>query len=452
MTTSEQEEPAAGVSARTKQAAEAERQTGKDWSWVEPGVWTARMVAALEGGVKGGKWFSLMDKVYAERTLWAAWRRVERNSGSAGVDRQSVEAFAARAEEYLAELSQGLRAGTYRPQPVRRVWIPKAGRAGRRPLGIPTVKDRVVQTALVLVLEPIWEARFAEQSYGFRPQRGCKAALRRVVELLEAGHTWVVDADLEQYFDTIPHAGLLAEVERDIADGGVLALLRAYLTQGVMDGLERWQPETGTPQGAVISPVLANLYLDPLDHAMAAQGYELVRYADDFVILCRTAAEAGAALAAIRAWLAARGLRLHAEKTRVVDAGQPGGFDFLGYHFERGMRWPSKRSARKLRTAIRARTGRKVGGSLATIIAGLNPILRGWFEYFQHGHWTTFPTLDSWIRMRLRSILRWRSGRKGRGRGADHQRWPNAYFAAHGLFTMRTARLHAVRALAGHSR
>lgn len=451
MTDTTREERLAGVPAKATQAEDVERRRER-WSWAEPVVWTDRMLAALDDGVKGGQWYSLLDKVYAERTLEAAWERVKRNSGSAGVDRQSVQAFGARAEVYLAELARELRAGTYRPQPVRRVWIPKPGRTERRPLGIPTVKDRVVQTALKLVVEPIWEAGFAEQNYGFRPKRGCKDALRRVQELLDGGATWVVEVDLESYFDRIPHAALMTEVERKIADGGVLRLLRAYLTQGVMDGLEQWQPESGSPQGAVISPVLANLYLDPLDRRMAEVGHQMVRYADDMVVLCGSQAEAETVLSDLGEWVTAHGLTLHPEKTRIVDATQRGGFDFLGYHFERGMKWPSKRSERKLREAIRAKTGRMTGGSVEQLIAGLNPIVRGWFGYFKHSHRTTFPGLDGWIRMRLRSILRWRRKGKGRGRGADHQRWPTAYFVRHGLFTMQTARLHAVRALAVQSR
>jgi RNA-directed DNA polymerase len=410
------------------------------------------MLAALEDGVKGGKWFSLMDKVGAERTLRAAWERVARNGGSAGVDRMSVEAFAAHAEQYLAELGQALRVGTYQPQAVRRVWIPKPGRNEQRPLGIPAVKDRVVQGALKLVLEPIWEAEFAEQSYGFRPRRGCKDALRRVQELLEGGATWVVDIDLKSYFERIPHAALLREVGRKVSDGPVLHLVRAYLTQGVMDGLEQWQPEAGTPQGAVVSPLLSNVYLDPLDKLMAAQGWQMVRYADDMVVLCGSQAEAEAALGTLGEWVTAHGLELHTEKTRVVDANQRGGFDFLGYHFERGRRWPSQRNERKLKTAIRTRTRRTSGVSLATTIAELNVLLRGWFAYFKHSHWTTFERLDGWIRMRLRSILRKRRGGTGRGRGADHHRWPNAYFVKHGLFTMTTARGQAVRALAAQPR
>jgi RNA-directed DNA polymerase len=409
------------------------------------------MVAALEHGVTGGKWFSLMDKVWAKRTLEAAWERVERNGGSAGVDRQSIDAFAAREEHYLEELQGALRAGTYRPEAVRRVWIPKPGKAERRPLGIPTVKDRVVQTALKLVLEPIWEAEFAEQSYGFRPGRGCKDALRRVQELLNGGSTWVVDVDIQGYFDSLPHGRLIAEVERRVADRGVLRLLEAYLHQGVLDGLEQWQPDQGTPQGAVISPLLANLYLDPLDHELAEQGHQSVRYADDLVVLCRTEREAETVLQELREWMASRGLVLHPEKTRLVDATEPGGFDFLGYHFERGRRWPSKRSERQLREKVRAKTRRKTSGSLDQIVGELNPVVRGWYEYFKQSHTTTWQPLDSWIRMRLRSILRWRQGRKGRGRGSDHVQWPNAYFAAHGLFTMASAHRQAVLALTGHS-
>jgi RNA-directed DNA polymerase len=410
------------------------------------------MVAALETGVRGGKWYSLLDKVYAERTLEAAWERVRRNGGSAGVDRQSVRAFEARAEEYLAELGQALRAGTYRPELVRRVWIPKPGRRERRPLGIPTVKDRVVQTALKLVLEPIWEARFAEQSYGFRPRRGCKDALRRVVELLKDGATWVVDVDLQSYFDTIPREPLMELVQERVADGGVLRLLGAYLEQGVLDGLEEWHPEQGTPQGAVISPLLANIYLDGLDHRMAAVGYQMVRYADDMVVLCRSEAEAMSALGELGEWVEAHGLRLHPEKTRVVDATQKGGFDFLGYHFERGKKWPSDRSVKKLNLAIRAKTGRMVSGSLESIIQRINPILRGWYEYFKHANRTTFSGRDGRVRQRLRGILRKRSKRQGHVTTSDQQRWPNAYFTERGLFTMEIAHRQAVLATVGRSR
>lgn len=446
------ESESARVPERATRDEETPTQRASHWGWVEPAVWTERMVAALETGVKGGKWFSLMDKVWAKRTLEAAWERVQRNGGSAGVDQQSIQTFAAQAERYLGELSEALRTGTYRPEAVRRVWIPKPGRAERRPLGIPTVKDRVVQTALKLVLEPIWEVEFAEQSYGFRPRRGCKDALRRVQELLNDGATWVVDVDLEGYFDSIPHDRLMREVERRVADGAVLRLIEAYLHQGVLDGLEQWQPEQGTPQGAVISPLLANMYLDPMDHELAAQGHQSIRYADDVVVLCRTEAEAHTVLGKLRGWTTSRGLTLHPEKTKIVDATQPGGFDFLGYHFERGKRWPSRRSERQFREKVQRITRRTASGSLDQIVGQLNPIVRGWYGYFKHSARGTFTKQDKWLRMRLRSILRWRSGRTGPGRGADHQRWPNAYFAEHGLFTMAVVHRQAVRAHASHSR
>jgi len=239
------------------------------------------MLTALEEGVKGGVWFSLVDKVYATRTLRRAFEDVQANAGAAGVDQVTVAMYAQHLEANLETLSQQLRDGTYRPHAVRRTYIDKDGGAGQRPLGIPTVRDRVVQTALRYALEPIFERDFAPHSYGFRPGRGCKDALRRVQALLDAGYTHVVDADLQSYFDTIPHEPLLARVREKVADGRVLALLDGFLTQHVLDGLQRWTPDGGTPQGAVVSPLLANVYLDALDHDLAAAGYEMVRYADD---------------------------------------------------------------------------------------------------------------------------------------------------------------------------
>jgi RNA-directed DNA polymerase len=418
------------------------------WAWVEPTVWTDRMLTALEQGVKGGVWFSLIDKVYAVRTLEAAGHQVCARAGAAGADRQTVEQFATQAVQHVQQLHRALRTGTYEPQPVRRCWIEKLGRVEKRPLGIPTVKDRVVQTALRLVLEPIFERDFHARSYGFRPGRGCKDALREVQRLLDAGATWVVDADIKSYFDTIPHQALMAEVKRRVADGCVLTLLTAYLTQGVMeDGVEQWRPEAGTPQGAVISPLLANVYLHPVDEALAAAEYDMVRYADDVVILCRSEADAQRALALLTAQLEARGLQVHPDKTRIVDATEPGGFDFLGYHFERGWRWPRKKSLRKFKDAIRRHTRRTAGVSLAVTVAHLNPVLRGWFQYFQQSQRTTFPALDAWVRMRLRSLLRKRAGRRGRSRGPDHQRWPNRFFREHGLFSLVAARSLACRSL-----
>jgi RNA-directed DNA polymerase len=364
---------------------------------------------------------------------------VAANGGAAGVDHQTVAQYESQLSVNQEKLATELKDGSYCPQAVRRVWINKPGTKERRPLGIPTVRDRVAETALRNVMEPIFERDFAEQSYGFRPQRGTKQALRRVDALLKAGYTWVVDADLKSYFDSIPHEPLLVRVEEKVSDGRVIKLLQAYLEQGVMEGLASWTPTAGTPQGAVISPLLSNIYLDPLDRLLAERRVEMVRYADDFVILCRREAEAHQALSWVQDWTVSNGLSLHPEKTRIVDATIRGGFDFLGYHFERGYRWPRAKSIKKLRDTIRGKTRRTNGHALTVIIAEVNKTLRGWLEYFKHSHKTTFRRQDSWVRMRLRSILRKRQHLRGRGRGADHQRWPNAYFAKHGLCSLATA-------------
>jgi len=412
------------------------------WTWAEAAVWSERMLTALEQGVKGGKWFSLIDKVYRPANLGNAFARVKANEGAAGVDHQTIEMFEQHLEANLEYLASALKDGSYRPQALRREWIAKPGSSEKRPLGIPTVRDRVVETAMRAVLEPIFERGFAEHSYGFRPKRGCKDALRRVNYLMKQGHNWVVDADLKSYYDTIPREPLLARVEEQVADGPVLALIAAYLQQGVMEGMKLWQPEAGTPQGAVISPLLSNIYLNPLDHLMAARGFEMVRYADDFVIMCRSEAEAQQALALVQQWTVGAGLTLHPEKTRIVDATQAGGFDFLGYHFERGYRWPRTKSRKKLKDKIRVLTKRNNGHSLPVIISRVNSVTRGWFGYFKHSHYTTFTPLDQWLRMRLRSILRKRRKLRGRGRGRDHQLWPNAFFATQGLFSL--AQAHAL--------
>ena len=397
------------------------------WEWVEPVVWTERMLATLETGIEGGKWFRLIDKVWGEKNLGRALEKVIENGGSAGIDRQSVRNIGRHREEEIVRLQRELREQSYRPQAVKRVWIKKPGSKEKRPLGIPAVRDRTVQGALRHVIEPIFERTFAPGSYGFRPGRGCKQALRRVEELLKSGHGWVVDADLKSYFDTIPHQRLMERVAEKIADGRVLALLEAMLKAGVMESSKDWAPtESGTPQGAVISPLLSNIYLDPLDWLMAESGFEMVRYADDYVILCRSKSEAQAALGKVREWVAGEGLTLHPEKTCIVEASQPGGFDFLGYHFERGLKWPRKKSLARLKDTIREKTGRTRGGSLPQICEELNRTLRGWFEYFKHSQATAFETVDGYVRGRLRSILRQRAGRRGKGHGRSHQKWPNA--------------------------
>jgi RNA-directed DNA polymerase len=412
----------------------------RDWAWLDRSIWTERMLAALDNGVKGGKWYSLIDKVYRPQTLAAAWEHVKANKGAAGIDGQSCERFAAHADRYLSELAEDLKEGRYQASPVRRVEIAKAD-GKKRPLGIPTIKDRIAQAAVKRVIEPIFEKEFLPTSYGFRPGRGCKDALREVDALLKEGHTHVVDADLRSYFDSIPHARLKERIEDRISDGRLLDLLAGWLRQDIVHGLERWTPTGGTPQGAVISPLLANLYLHPLDESMVRQGYAMVRYADDFVILCRGASDAQQALEAIKAWVEANGLSLHPDKTHVVDCRIQGqGFDFLGYRFEAGRRGVRKKSLMALKDKIREKTCRTRGDSLTRIIADLNPMLKGWYGYFKHACRWEFPKVDGFIRRRLRAILRKQDKRPGGGRCyADHCRWPNAYFAARGLFTMSIA-------------
>ena len=417
----------------------------RNYPWAEAAVWTERMLSALGNGVKGGKWYALMDKVWAPKTLMRAWAKVRSNKGVAGVDGQSIERFAAKAEIYLSELSTALREGTYRPHAVKRVEIPK-GDGKTRPLGIPTVKDRIVQQAVRLVIEPIFEAAFSEGSYGFRPGRGCHDALREVDRLIKDGYAFVVDADLQAYFDTIPHERLMARVEEKVSDGRILDLIRGWLTADILKGLERWTPTGGTPQGSVISPLLANIYLDPLDRLLADCGFHMVRYADDFVILTRTREAADAALDIVRGWVAENGLTLHPTKTHVGDCRVPGqGFEFLGYRFEAGRRTVRKKSLDKLKDSIREKTRRTRGDSLKLVIVDLNRTLRGWFGYFKHAHPWIFDQIDKMIRRRLRSKLMKHNKRSHHGISiAIHRRWPNAYFARAGLFALVPA-WHAAR-------
>jgi RNA-directed DNA polymerase len=420
------------------------QESHRAWEWVDRDIWTERMLAALATASKEGKeakWFSLIDKVWRDSTLQAAWQQVRSRRGAAGIDRVSIARFEAQAAKYLGEIAEQLKTGQYRAQAVRRVEIPKAG-GGSRPLGIPTVKDRVVQAAVKRVIEPIFESRFCETSYGFRPGRGCKDALRAVDKLLRQGYTHVVDADLKSYFDSIPHERLKARVAARISDGRVLALVDGWLQQDIVHDLKRWTPTGGTPQGAVLSPLLANIYLHPLDQHMMARGYKMVRYADDFVILCQSAHEAQQALGEVQQWVSDNGLELNMDKTHVGDCLQKGqGFEFLGYRFEAGRRLVRKKSLMKLKDAIRQRTGRTRSGTLRDIVVEINAVLRGWYGYFKHVIATTFGSIDGFVRRRLRALLRRRDKRPGQGQcHADHRRWPTAYFAHLGLFTMSTAR------------
>ncbi len=424
----------------TKQAREAQ---APSLEWVKPHVWTRRMLDALDKGVKGGKWFSLIDKVYATQSLTQAWKEVWRNRGCAGVDRESVATFAKGSEKRLERLANEIKGKRYSPQAVKRIWIPKPS-GGQRPLGIPTVRDRVVQTALKYVLEPIFERDFSEHSYGFRPGRGAKDALRRVDTQLRQGYSYVVDADLKSYFDTIPHDRLMELVETKVADRQILQLIQNFLQQGVLEEGKEWQPDGGTPQGGVVSPLLANIYLDPLDKLMEENGFQITRYADDFVVLCKSQQDAEHALRIIQQWTQEVGLTLHPEKTHIVDIPQGGSFEFLGYRFKwnrrkrRPLRLVRQDSLKRLRNNIRKETKR------------CNTVLRGWFAYFQQAHWTEHRELDKWVRMRLRSILRKRSKRKGRGRGRDHNRWPINFFTEQGLFTLNEAHCTVIRSHSGN--
>jgi RNA-directed DNA polymerase len=416
--------------------------------WAHPTVWTERMLDTLQHNrVKGGRWHALIDKVYAPQNLRSSARKVLGKRGVPGIDHQTVEDFSEDEREELERLHQRLRDDEYRPVAVRRAWIPKPGSSEKRPLGIPTVRDRVVQTAIVHVIEPILDHTFHAHSYGFRHGRGCHDALRQVEALLAAGYVYVVDADLKSYFDTIPKDRLLHLVRQHISDSRIIGLIKHYLQQGILEELRTWTPETGVPQGAVLSPVLANLYLNPLDHQMDERGYNMVRYADDFVVLCHTQAEADTALAEIQTWVTEQGLTLHPTKTQIVDSRETS-FSFLGYTFRGRFRFPRAKSHEKIMDRLRELTPRTSGESLETTIQKLNRTLHGWFNYFRHCFWNVFQGYDELICRRLRRQLLKRH-RRNPDRLPRTRRWTNAYFTGHGLVSLHTTHLRFVQSTQG---
>ena len=407
------------------------------------------LTTLLENKVKGGRWHALIDKVYAELNLFSAARKVTAKDKAAGVDGQSCEEFEEHLVSETRQLGEQIKAGTYRPSAVRRVHIPKPGRPNEtRPLGIPTVRDRVVQRAIVNVIEPILDHQFHERSFGFRHGRGAHDALRIVEQKIEEGFVYVVDADLKGYFDTIPKDRLLDLVKTHISDSRMLKLIQLFLDQDILEELHQWNPIAGVPQGAVLSPVLSNLYLNPLDHQMADEGFEMVRYADDFVVLCRTAAEAQAALAMITAWMESAGLTLHPTKTKIVDS-RTKSFAFLGYSFRGDKIYPRRESLAKMKARLIELTPRMRTGSMKVIAAELNPILRGWFTYFRHCRWTIYKDLDSHLRARLRRLLLKRH-RKNPERKTRNERWPNDYFTKQGLYSLREAHFRFDESLRGN--
>lgn len=404
------------------------------------------------------RFHALYDRIYRSDVLWEAWKRVKRNKGVAGVDRQSfdsIERYGVR--RFLEEVQAELREGGYRPKAVLRRYIPKPG--GRlRPLGIPTIRDRVVQMATKLVVEPIFEADFRPCSYGFRPKRSATQALERMRKVGATGGNHVLDADIADYFGSIDHDKLMRLVERRISDRRVLKLLRQWLRAGVVEDGEEKTMLSGTPQGGVISPLLSNIYLHVLD-TMWEDRYAhlgvLVRYADDFVVMCRTRAKCEEAERRVQGIMQRLGLTLHAEKTRRADLswGREG-FDFLGCHLHKRLsgpiwekegrrvyflqRWPSTRSMKRVRARTRELTGAHRNGvkDVRVLIRDLNPVLRGWGNYFGTGNATEkFKEIDRHV---VRRLKRFQVRRKGRHlKAGEANRWTREYFEALGLVRLR---------------
>ena len=410
----------------------------------EPAVWTDRMLTTLVKGVKRGKWYSLADKIFTAGNIKISTDKVLKNDGGAGVDLITAERYSLNRDHFDEKLQTELRKDMYSPKPVKRIYIPKAGGKGKRPLGIPTIKDRIAQKAVLNVIAPIFEKDFSDNSYGFRPKKSCKDALREVDKLLKEGFNYVLDADIKGYFDNISHEIVLNLVSDKITDSRVLNLINSFLKQDIIDELKHWTPEGGTPQGGIISPLLANVYLDGLDKLMEKKGFRMIRYADDFVILCRTEAETETALKHVVQWMSEMKLTLSAEKTKTVDMHKEGAdFVFLGYRFfnhkNRIKRVPSQRSYRKLKDSIRLLTKRNNGKSMPRIMKDINPVLRGWFEYYKHSWHYVFPTVDGWTRTRLRSILKRRQKKRGIAKSSTHVKWNNKFFEGFGFFSLEVA-------------
>jgi group II intron reverse transcriptase/maturase len=367
-----------------------------------------------------GKVHSLVDKVYQRKNLEMAWEKVKAYQGSGGVDGQSLEAFAAQKDQQLDRLQSELKEGTYQPQPVRQVQIPKAGKPGEfRTLGIPTIYDRVCQQALLNRLEPIFEPVFDDANFGYRRGRSTKDAMRKVWKEIQSGREWIVDADLKDFFGSVDHEKLLTLVAQKVADGRVLRLIRAMLRAGSYGKGQLFPSERGTPQGGVVSPLLSNILLTPFDREMRHKGYQLTRFADDWVVTCTSATEARAAIAAALRILSVPGVQLHPQKTRVVHVRR--GFEFLGYLIRRGRHlqlppgkivtgaisgalyaYPREKSIQRFRDRVRQLTRRCVPLKTKDLIEQLNPVLRGWGHYYKRAHVRTlFNKLDRWIERRI---------------------------------------------------
>lgn len=420
-----------------------------------PLVWTRRMLDALSNGVKRGKWYSLYDKIYSMVNLEEACERVISNDGKPGIDSVTISRYDSHRLHNLKRQQTELRDEIYKPKAIRRVYIPKPGTFEKRPLGIPTVRDRIVQTALKNVIEPIFDVDFSTRSFGFRKGLGCKDALRTVMTELRDERMFIVDADIKSYFDEIDHDILMKLVEKKISDKKILKLIRMFLKQGVMEDMKYYDVESGSPQGGVISPLLANIFLDPLDKLLEKQGLHLIRYADDFVIMCKSQEEADNALTTVSDWMTENKLRLHPQKTRIVDMTKKGSyFEFLGYHFERTKRgriswWPRASSLMKIKDAIRYITRRNNPHCMEFICEQLLRRYRGWFAYFKHSNKYTFTEVDGFARRRMRRIQMKRNRQRGTGKNVtQHKRWNNAWFKSRGyvsLYSMLEAEVQSLR-------